>query len=179
MSGGTPGRAPGQAIVSSDGFLTFQGLRLRAAIGRGGVRVHKQEGDGATPAGLLPLRRVLYRADRVARPRTLAPVMPLAPNDGWCDDPTHADYNRMVRLPHEGRHEALWRSDSVYDLIGVLGWNDAPVVRGTGSAIFLHLARPGFATSDLAPTEGCIALALPDLRSLLEAGLTAILVQDA
>jgi L,D-peptidoglycan transpeptidase YkuD (ErfK/YbiS/YcfS/YnhG family) len=148
-------------------------LRSRVAFGRGGIRVHKQEGDGATPAGLLPLRRVLYRADRVARPRTPVPVMPLAPHDGWCDDPSHADYNRPIRLPHEGRHEALWRADAVYDVIGVLGWNDAPVVRGMGSAIFLHRVRP-----DFSPTEGCIALPLPDLLALLETGLTAILVQQ-
>lgn len=164
--------AVGQATVGVDGVLTLGGLRLRAALGRGGVRAQKQEGDGATPSGVLPLRRVLYRADRVARPRAAVPVMPLAPHDGWCDDPSHKDYNRPVRTPHDGRHEALWRSDAVYDLIGVLGWNDAPVLRGMGSAIFLHVARP-----DFAPTEGCIALAMPDLRSLLEGGLTAVLVQ--
>ncbi len=163
--------ATGQAMLGLDGILTLGGLRHRVAFGRGGVRVHKQEGDGATPAGLLPLRRILYRADRVARPRTAVPTMPLAPHDGWCDDPSHADYNRPVRLPHEGRHEALWRTDSMYDVIGVLGWNDRPVVRGMGSAIFLHAARP-----DFAPTEGCIALALPDLCMFLSAGLTAVLV---
>ncbi len=166
--------AAGLATLASNGVLTLADLRQRAALGRGGVRTHKQEGDGATPAGLLPLRRVLYRADRVARPRAAVPAMPLAPHDGWCDDPSHADYNRPVRLPHDGRHEALWRADAVYDIIGVLGWNDAPVVRGMGSAIFLHVARP-----DFAPTEGCIALALQDLRLLLEAGLTAVQVQAA
>ncbi len=165
------GAAAGQATLGPDGILSMDGLRLRAAFGRGGIRAQKLEGDGATPAGLLPLRRVLYRADRVARPRTAAPVMPVAPHDGWCDDPLHADYNRPVRLPHEGRHEALWRSDAAYDVIGVLGWNDAPVVRGMGSAIFLHVAQP-----DFTPTEGCIALAWPDLRSLLEGGLTAVLL---
>lgn len=164
--------AAGLATLTSDGVLTLADLRQRAALGRGGVRTHKQEGDGATPAGLLPLRRVLYRADRVARPRTAVPAMPLAPHDGWCDDPSHADYNRPVRLPHDGRHEALWRADAVYDVIGVLGWNDAPVVRGMGSAIFLHVAQ-----LDFAPTEGCIALALPDLRLLLNAGLTAVQVR--
>ena len=47
--------------------------------------------------------------------------------------------------------------DRLYDIVGVLGWNDSPVERGRGSAIFLHVARP-----DYAPTEGCIALALAD-----------------
>ena len=97
------------------------------------------------------------------------PLEPIAPDDGWCDDPADADYNRMVRLPHPARCEELWRDDALYDLIGVLGWNDAPVVRGRGSAIFLHVARP-----DFAPTEGCVALAATDLRAVLAAGLREI-----
>jgi L,D-peptidoglycan transpeptidase YkuD (ErfK/YbiS/YcfS/YnhG family) len=160
-----------EAIVHPDGRLIWRGQTLRCAVGAAGVRIDKAEGDGATPAGLLPLRRVFYRADRVATPRCTVPVEPIAATDGWCDDPTHRDYNRYVRLPHDARHEELWRSDAVYDVVGVLGWNDAPVVRGRGSAIFLHVARP-----DLAPTEGCVALTLPDLTLLLAEGLTAVRV---
>lgn len=159
----------GTARVTPDGLLRFRGETLRCALGKGGIRPDKQEGDGATPVGLLPLRRVLWRADRAPRPRCVVPAEPIAPEDGWCDDPAHADYNRAVRLPHPGRHERLWREDAVYDVIGVLGWNDDPVRRGRGSAIFLHVARP-----DLAPTEGCVALPEKELRRLLEAGLAAI-----
>ncbi len=143
----------------------------RVAIGAAGVRLHKQEGDQATPAGVLPLRRVLYRADRVGMVRAAVPREPLAENDGWCDDPYHSAYNTKIRLPHEARHERLWRDDPLYDVIGVLGWNDAPVVRHAGSAIFLHVSR-----RDLAPTEGCIALPLDELLALLAAGMTAIRV---
>ncbi len=160
-----------QAIVHPDGRLTFGGLVLRAALGRGGVRAEKQEGDGATPAGRLPLRRVLYRADRVRPPDCAVAIEPIAPNDGWCDDPSERDYNRQIRLPHDGHYEELWRQDALYDVIGVLGWNDAPVRRGMGSAIFLHVARP-----DYAPTEGCVALALPDLLRVLAAGVNEMLV---
>jgi L,D-peptidoglycan transpeptidase YkuD (ErfK/YbiS/YcfS/YnhG family) len=163
-----------QALVHPDGRLVVGGLVFRCALGRGGVRNDKQEGDGATPTGLLPLRRVLYRADRLASPECAVPAEPIAPADGWCDDPSHADYNRMVRLPHEGSCEELWRQDAVYDLVGVLGWNDTPVQRGRGSAIFLHVARP-----DYAPTEGCVALALADLRRLLGAGLTELMMLPA
>ncbi len=157
------------ASVHPDGTLRFGRDVLRVAIGRGGVVRHKEEGDGGTPCGLLPLRRVLYRADRVPRPRVAVPVEPIAPEDGWCDDPADARYNQMVRLPYAARHEELWRRDNLYDLIGVLGWNDRPVKRGQGSAIFLHVASP-----DYAPTEGCVALAMADLRAVLEAGLTGI-----
>ena len=160
-----------EAIVHPDGRLIWRGQTLRCALGQGGVRDDKQEGDGATPAGLLPLRRIFYRADHVPPPRCAMPIEPIAPSDGWCDDTAHADYNRFVHLPHDGRHEELWRRDELYDVVAVLGWNDQPVVRRRGSAIFLHVARP-----DYAPTEGCVALALPDLSRLLAEGLTALRV---
>jgi L,D-peptidoglycan transpeptidase YkuD (ErfK/YbiS/YcfS/YnhG family) len=160
-----------EVFLHPDGRLEFGGRVLRAALGRGGVREDKQEGDGTTPAGLLPLRRVLYRADRVGIPRVAVPREPIAPEDGWCDDPGHADYNRQVRLPHSGHCEELWRADGLYDVVGVLGWNDAPVERDRGSAIFLHVARDG-----LPPTEGCIALPPAELRELLEGGLSGVRV---
>ena len=160
-----------QAIVMADGILTLGAETFRAALGRGGVRAAKQEGDGATPLGLLPLRKVLYRPDRGAAPLCAVPVEPITPHDGWCDDPTHPAYNHLVRLPIDASAEALWRDDPIYDIVGVLGWNDAPVRPALGSAIFLHLAR-----ADFAPTEGCIALAPADLRLVLANGLTEILV---
>ncbi len=163
-----------EATLGSDGLLRVGPHVFRTAIGRGGRVLHKQEGDGATPIATLPLRRILYRADRLARPRCAAPCMPLAPHDGWCDDPADRAYNTPVRLPYDARHETLWRPDPLYDLIGILGWNDQPVIRGHGSAIFLHVARP-----DYSPTEGCIALALPDLLATLACGVTALQVDPA
>ena len=149
-------------VVEPPGILRWGGRRFACAIGRGGVRSNKREGDGATPAGRFPLRRVLYRPDRLAPPRSALPVMPLSPEDGWCDDPSHPLYNRPLRLPHEARHEALWRADRVYDLIVILGHNDDPVVSGAGSAVFLHVAQP-----DYAPTAGCVAVAAGDLLTIL------------
>jgi L,D-peptidoglycan transpeptidase YkuD (ErfK/YbiS/YcfS/YnhG family) len=134
------------------------------ALGRSGARSDKREGDGATPAGRFPLRGVLFRADRIATPRTSLPVAPLDPDLGWCDDPADGAYNKPVRLPYAARHERLWRDDSLYDLITVIGYNDDPVEPGRGSAIFLHVAHP-----DFAPTEGCIAMRLADLSELLRA----------
>jgi L,D-peptidoglycan transpeptidase YkuD (ErfK/YbiS/YcfS/YnhG family) len=157
------------AIVHPDGRLTWRGQTLRCALGQRGVTAEKTEGDGATPAGLLPLRRVFYRADRVSPPRCQLPVEPIAQTDGWCDDPSQRDYNCLVRLPQDAHHEELWRQDALYDVIAVLGWNDRPVVKGRGSAIFLHVARP-----DYGPTEGCVALALPDLLRILAEGVTAL-----
>ncbi|MEQ8709516.1 MAG: L,D-transpeptidase family protein [Rhodospirillales bacterium] len=134
------------------------------ALGRGGVTTAKKEGDGATPAGIWPLRRLLVRTDRIA-PQDIVtglPVVPIDRQDGWCDDPVHAAYNRPVRLPFAAGHEVMWRDDHLYDLVVVLGHNDAPSVPGCGSAIFMHLARP-----DYGPTEGCVALARADLLAVL------------
>ena len=149
-------------LLHPPGMLGWRGRRFACAVGAGGVRANKREGDGATPAGRFPLRRVLYRPDRLAPPRTALPVAPLAPCDGWCDDPAHPLYNRPLRLPHAARHEQLWRGDHVYDLIVILGHNDDPVVPGLGSAVFLHVAQP-----DYAPTAGCVAVAAGDLLAIL------------
>ena len=146
------------------GKLVFGDLRCRCALGRGGAVHDKHEGDGATPLGCFPLRRVLYRSDRLAAPRSILPVTPLNPEDGWCDDPSDPGYNQPVTLPHKGHCETLWREDTGYDVIVVLGHNDAPAIPGKGSAIFLHLAA-----ADYAPTQGCVAVARDDLLELLAA----------
>jgi L,D-peptidoglycan transpeptidase YkuD (ErfK/YbiS/YcfS/YnhG family) len=147
--------------VLASGWIAYPGGRARCALGRGGVVAAdaKREGDGATPAGLWPLRAAWFRPDRLAPPASALPVHPIDPMLGWCDDPLSDDYNRPVRLPHTASHERMWREDAVYDLVVVLGYNDDPPVAGCGSAIFLHLARP-----DFAPTEGCVAT---DLKTLL------------
>ncbi|MBS0643250.1 MAG: L,D-transpeptidase family protein [Proteobacteria bacterium] len=162
-----------RAIVTSAGTLTCDNETFRVALGKGGIRADKREGDGATPLATLRLVRVLYRPDREQQPATQAPVQALTPTDGWCDDPALPAYNQPVRLPIDGSAEALWRDDTLYDIIGVLDWNLAPVIPGRGSAIFLHIARP-----DYGPTEGCIALAPADLRRILAMGLTEIVVRE-
>ena len=134
------------------------------ALGRGGIHHSKREGDGVTPAGVFPLRRVLYRPDRGGPPVTELPVTPISQGDGWCDDPTDPAYNTQVRLPYSAGTEQLWRDDHLYDLVVVIGHNDDPVVPGAGSAIFIHVAAPGYK-----PTEGCVALERPDLERLIAA----------
>jgi L,D-peptidoglycan transpeptidase YkuD (ErfK/YbiS/YcfS/YnhG family) len=144
------------------GFLIAGGRTLPCSLGRSGLSGDKREGDGATPLGRFPLRRVLYRADRLARPSTSLPTTALAPEDGWCESASHPAYNRQVKLPHEAAAESLWRSDHLYDILVVLGYNDDPVTPGRGSAIFFHLAR-----LDYGPTRGCVAIALADMIDVL------------
>ena len=152
-------------IARSTGVFSGPGLQTHCALGKGGVRLPgaKREGDGASPIGAWPVRRVYFRPDRVAPPKSVFETVPLCPWDGWCDDPAHPLYNRPVTLPFKASHEKLWRADHVYDVIAELGYNDDPVVAGRGSAIFMHVAKDNYE-----PTEGCVALKLPDLLLVLK-----------
>ncbi len=155
--------AAADLMVSPEGWAQQDGQRYPCVLGRAGVRVDKHEGDGATPAGAWPVRRVWHRPDRQPAPLTAGlPIQAIAPDDGWCDDPGHPEYNRLVKLPFPSSHEKMWREDQLYDLVVELGYNDDPVVPGRGSAIFLHLARP-----DRGPTAGCVAFAPEDLLAIL------------
>ena len=145
------------------GIIAAEGLpALPCALGAAGIIRSKREGDHATPAGLLPLREVRWRPDRLPPPRSILPHSPIARTDGWCDDPASPDYNRLVELPIDASAETLWRDDRLYDILIVLGHNDSPPRPGLGSAIFLHLERP-----DKGPTAGCIAVSLAHMRRLL------------
>ena len=146
----------------SRGWLIAGTLALPVALGRGGIKANKHEGDGATPRGRFRLKRLWWRADRHARPRTQLPVRRILNNDGWCEDPHDRRYNRRIAVPKNSKADRLSRQDALYDFIIELDHNTRPRIAGRGSAVFIHVARPGFA-----PTAGCVALAMPALRRLL------------
>ncbi len=147
----------------SQGWLTAGGSQIPVALGRGGIRANKREGDGGTPRGRFRLVRLWWRPDRAPRPRTLLPVRRIGRNDGWCEDPKDRLYNRPIRLPERASGDRLWRQDRLYDFIIELDHNTRPRIAGRGSAVFIHVAREGFK-----PTAGCVALPEPRLRRLLE-----------
>lgn len=152
-------------MASSDGTFQAGDLNTTCAIGRSGVVAapEKREGDGASPLGKWRLKRVFYRADRIDRPETALPTIPLKESDGWCDAADHPLYNRVVSLPFSASHEKLWREDHAYDVIVELAHNADPVIAGLGSAIFFHLAH-----DDGRPTEGCVAVSLEDMLRVLK-----------
>ena len=153
--------------ASTQGWIEGPSLgRQTCALGRCGVIAaeNKREGDGCSPAGVWPLRRVLYRPDRLSRPRSLLPVAPLSAGDGWCDAPHDPLYNLPIKLPYPASAEQLWRDDHLYDIIVVLGFNDDPVRAGRGSCIFWHIRHP-----DGRPTEGCVGVTLDQMLAALAA----------
>jgi len=148
------------------GKLTCQGQVYDCMLGRSGIVSAKREGDGGTPVGLFPLREIRYRPDRLTTPPTTGLlVIKTLPSDGWCDDPADPNYNRLVTLPYDSSAETLWRADGLYDLLAVIGYNDAPPAAGAGSAIFLHVMRQSAGVGQ--PTSGCISLARADLLAVL------------
>lgn len=158
-------------IVHADAMTPHRGVLLcgaapyPCALGARGVTRGKREGDQATPVGAYPLRRLFYRPDVFAMPpETRLPAVAITPALGWCDDPAHPEYNRLVTLPFAAGHERLWRDDALYDLVVEIGYNDDPPHPGLGSAIFLHIARP-----DFSGTQGCVALRREDLVTVLAA----------
>ena len=151
--------------AATQGVLLADDKRFECTLGRRGMILppDKKEGDGKTPIGIFPLRQLLYRAARVPKPVTGLPVEILTPETGWCEDPAHPDYNKKITLPHPAVHDRMTREDHLYDYTIVIGYNDAPVVPGKGSAIFLHLARP-----DFTPTAGCVGLRVEDMLEVLK-----------
>ncbi len=152
-------RRPGDC---TRGWLMAGPLALPVALGRGGIRANKREGDGATPRGSFRPRRLWWRAERHPRPATLLPMRRIGADDGWCEDPTDRLYNRPVKLAPASRADRLARADALYDFIIEIDHNTRPRIAGRGSAVFIHVARPGFK-----PTAGCVALDINSLRRLL------------
>ena len=153
---------------ATTGILTCKGKTYPCAVGRSGIFHTKFEGDGSTPGGVFGLREIRYRPDRIGKaPASGLPVYPTKPNDGWCDDPADPNYNHLVPMPYQADAESMWMDAHAYDLLAVIGYNDAPTVPGKGSAVFLHVAHD--LGDRLGPTAGCVALRMEDLLTVLAA----------
>ena len=146
----------------SRAIVTLGGITVQAALGRSGPSPFKREGDGATPIAAMRLLYGFTRAERVRLPATPLRITRIAKDMLWCDQPEHPAYNRLVRAPFKPSHEEMTRSDGLYDVCLVLDWNITSRKRYGGSAIFFHLAKPGYE-----PTAGCIAVSLRDMKRLL------------
>jgi L,D-peptidoglycan transpeptidase YkuD (ErfK/YbiS/YcfS/YnhG family) len=147
---------------NSRGWLTAGGQIIPVALGRGGIKANKREGDGGTPRGMFRPLRLWWRADRHPRPPTFLPVRAIKPEDAWCEDPASRHYNQPVLLPQDRGGDRLTRDDQLYDFIVEIDHNSAPRIMGRGSAVFMHLARDNFG-----PTAGCVSMTKSAMRHLL------------
>jgi len=155
-------RIRARAGNSRQGWLTADGWTIPVALGRGGIRANKREGDGGTPRGTFHPRQLWWRADRHKRPQTFLPARAIRPEDAWCEDPADRHYNQPIRLDRDRPGDRLTRKDQLYDFIVEIDHNTTPRVAHRGSAVFLHLARENFG-----PTAGCVSMTEAAMLRLL------------
>jgi L,D-peptidoglycan transpeptidase YkuD (ErfK/YbiS/YcfS/YnhG family) len=144
------------------GWLVTGNVTFPVALGRGGIRANKREGDGGTPRGVFHPRKLWWRADRHPRPRTHLKVRPIRTEDAWSEDPADRHYNQPVRRPNDEPGDRLTREDHLYDFIVEIDHNTRPRIAGRGSAVFLHLARDQYG-----PTAGCVSMTKSAMLHLL------------
>ena len=82
---------------------------------------------------------------------------------GWCDDRNSKKYNKLVKLPSNYGYEKLYKKENIYDIILVLNYNMNPILKGRGSAIFIHISKKNYKK-----TEGCVAIKKIDLLKILK-----------
>ena len=140
-------------LLVKNNHLFVKDRKLQCALGINGLTENKREGDLSTPIGTFQFNKIYYRADRLGNTKFFIDSSIINKNDGWCDDQKSDLYNQYIQFPFHESAEHLYRDDHVYDIVCVLNYNTSPVIPGRGSAIFLHIAKPGFIG-----TEGCIAI---------------------
>ena len=131
--------------------LIISSFIFKCSLGRGGLNKQKKEGDECTPTGTFELGNLYWRPDRVKKPKTLLKCIPIKKGMKWCNDQNSKFYNREFKNEKIG-YENLYRKDFKYNYFILIKYNYKKVIKGKGSAIFIHL------TKNYNPTLGCIAL---------------------
>jgi L,D-peptidoglycan transpeptidase YkuD (ErfK/YbiS/YcfS/YnhG family) len=149
-------------VVKKNSFLEYKNLKFRCALGKAGIKKKIKEGDNITPKGIYEILTIYYRQDRIKKIKCSIKKIKITKKIGWCDDLKSQYYNKQINLPSKLSHENLYRNDNLYDIVCVVSYNTNPILRGKGSAIFLHVARNNYQK-----TKGCIALKKKHLIQLL------------
>ena len=150
-------------FINKSGFLKYEKIQFRCALGKAGVGEKFQEGDGLTPIGTYKIVNVYYRKDKIKKLTSNLKLISINKSMGWCDDPKSKKYNQLIKLPTKYSHEILYRKENIYDLILVLNYNMKPTFKNKGSAIFIHIAKKNYKE-----TAGCVALKKSDLIYLVK-----------
>lgn len=134
-----------------------------AVIGTNGFAPEgeKREGDGRTPSGIYPLKMTFGYDAAIG---TKMPYRQALNDDVWVDDPSSGDYNRWVKKSATlaASYEMMKREDNLYKQGVIIEYNTDPVIKGNGSAIFLHIWK-----GEGIPTAGCVAVSEEDIIKIL------------
>jgi len=105
----------------------------------------------------------MYRKDRISTFKSKINSFVIQKEMGWCDDPESKQYNKLIKFPFNFSAEKLYRTDNIYDIVLVLDFNSNPVRKNKGSAIFIHIAKKNYGS-----TEGCVAISKRDLKIIIK-----------
>ena len=137
---------------------------FNATIGGNGFAPagEKREGDGRSPSGIYSLKTAFGYKESV---NTKMPYRQTLEDDIWIDDPDAGDYNRWVKkfATRATSYEIMKRDDHLYKYGIVIEYNTDPVIKGNGSAIFLHIWK-----GEGMPTAGCVAISEENMLKILE-----------
>ena len=143
-------------------FLYYKGYKLKCAVGKSGITNNKKEGDLSTPKGIYKISTLYYRKDKIKKFKCKINKKIIKKNMGWCNDVRSKKYNQEITFPYNYSAEKLYRKDRKYDLLFDIGYNAQPIIKGKGSAIFLHLTNKKYKS-----TKGCIAILKKDFLKIL------------
>lgn len=146
-------------ITLKNNLLYLQDYKLRCSIGKRGISINKKEGDGKTPCGNFKVKYILYRKDRIQNLKSKLKKKIIKKNMGWCDDPKSKYYNQLITFPFKYSAEKLWLKENTYDIILIIDYNSNPIIKNKGSAIFLHIAKKKYQS-----TNGCVAVSKKDIK---------------
>jgi L,D-peptidoglycan transpeptidase YkuD (ErfK/YbiS/YcfS/YnhG family) len=120
----------------------------------------KLEGDGKSPTGIFSLGIAFGYNPSIV---TKMPYRQIGDDDFWVDDVHSPDYNRWVTGQSQAASmEKMKREDGLYSHGIVIAYNMDPIVKGKGSAIFLHRWQEKGKS-----TRGCVAVPEDQLLKLL------------
>ena len=143
--------------------LKIDDFYFKCCIGKNGLSRKKVEGDYKTPKGTFELGPLYYRDDRIKNVKSNIKKIKINKKMGWCDDKNDKkNYNKLVKIHKNLKHEKLYRKDKKYDLIIPIKYNFKKRILGKGSCIFLHL------TKNYKATAGCIAMKENDFMVMLK-----------
>lgn len=146
-------------VETSPAFKVNLGIRGMAYPGQ------KKEGDLKTPSGLYPIPFVFgYKKDI----NTKMNFVVVGKNHVWVCDSLSEEYNKLIvdvdgKYKNNQKNEKLFRPDVLNKYAIAIGYNMNPIVRGKGSAIFMHVQRY---TNH--KTAGCISMPEQKIADLIK-----------
>ena len=147
--------------LQRNGYIWEQVLpTITANIGSKGISYNKIEGDNKTPAGLFPFGTAFgneYMTLKVNY-RQITTI------DKFIDDPNDPKYNQWVHgATTANSYEKMLRDDGIYKYGIVINYNMNPIIKGRGSAVFMHIWY-GYNIASI----GCVTVSAENMLKILQ-----------